>query len=1257
MPTDNVPCEQAASPTPPVPVPDEASRTITHLRARLDELESQSAVHRKTLEELQATRARLNDLFDLAPVGRLSVRSDGQLVEANLTAASMLGVARDDLLSQPLIRFVHQDDREACLHDILEETHEVPTVDGGHAGASPDPSEMAAGSECRLLRNDGTSFWANVWVTRLRDQSGEAVSHLAFSDITAHKRAEEAIAQLARFPAENPNPVLRLSRDGIILYANASSDELLGTWGCALGDSAPLYWREVAAQALTSGEDKIIEVECNGKTYSMFVTPVAGYDYVNLYGRDITERKRSENALEFLAQTSSGAAGLPFFQSLAAFLAENLQMDYVCIDRLEGDGLSATTVAVWFDGKFEDNVTYALKDTPCGQVVGKSICCFPAEVCRSFPHDQVLQDMHAESYAGVTVWSHTGQPIGLIAIIGRRPLANRALVEATLRLVAVRAAGELERLDAEEALRISEERHRNILQTAMHGFWLADAHGRLLEVNEAYCRMSGYSRSELLGMSISDLEAKETREVTAGHIAKVKAQGEDRFESRHRRKDGSVYDVEASVQYQPGNGGQFVGFLRDTTERKQAELAVQESEEKFRLLADFTHDWEYWLGPDGRFRYVSPACQAITGYSADEFMDDPDLIYRIVHPDDADAVSKHLRDALLPGPRAGSLTFRIITRDGAKRWIGHSCLAVCAKDGQWLGERASNRDITGSMEEQDQLRHQTSQLETLHQISVSLTAELDLETLLQSIVARATAIVRATAGVLYIYRPDVDALEWRVGVGEDKSMAGTRVKRGEGFSGQVWETGQVLSVADYRGWPARVEVHAQVPFGSIVGAPIRWGDELLGVLDIMDDGVREFTDDEKRQLELFANVAAVAMRNARALSDEAAHRRRAEALARAATAVASSSDLSIMLQNLLDSALSAVPLADGGAVFLRDKEQETLVPRAVVGLTDQNGWTRQFPASLLATLPEVFGKGALLMALPVSDLSDDLQPGSPARIRAVIAAPLRIRDQEIGVVLLTSSGRPDAFGPADQSLLAAFADQSAIAVERASLLEDAQSRAVLEERQRLARDLHDSVTQSLYGLTLFTHAAREWAEAGDLESTRGQLGRVAETAQQALKDMRLLVYELRPADFAAEGLVGALRHRLNSVERRAGIDAHLWVELGADLPATVEDAFYCVAQEALNNSMKHATAHRVDVFLRSGPGGARLEVRDDGCGFDPDQIQTEGPSGGMGLTTMRERADRLNGTFSILSAPGEGTTVQLAVALPQDCPAQPASQG
>ena len=139
-----------------------------------------------------------------------------------------------------------------------------------------------------------------------------------------------------------------------------------------------------------------------------------------------------------------------------------------------------------------------------------------------------------------------------------------------------------ERVRAEEALRESEERHRTILLTAMDGFWLANTEGHLLEVNEAYCRMSGYSAEELRAMRIADLEANESADEAAAHMQRIMNQGEDRFESRHCRKDGSVFDVEIGVQYQPADGGRFVCFLRDISEGKRAEKEKAKLEEQLR---------------------------------------------------------------------------------------------------------------------------------------------------------------------------------------------------------------------------------------------------------------------------------------------------------------------------------------------------------------------------------------------------------------------------------------------------------------------------------------------------------------------------------------------------------------------------------------------------------------------------------------------------------------------------------------------------
>ncbi|MBU1193712.1 MAG: PAS domain S-box protein [Proteobacteria bacterium] len=156
-------------------------------------------------------------------------------------------------------------------------------------------------------------------------------------------------------------------------------------------------------------------------------------------------------------------------------------------------------------------------------------------------------------------------------------------------LIAVISESGLKKLKETEnrkLIEISEKRHRSILKSAMDGYWLTDTEGRLLEVNNTYCRMSGYSEDELLSMRVPDLEATEDPEIVAEHMQIVVLQGSDRFESKHRRKDGTVFDVEVSIQFRPEKGGQCVCFLRDITEYKKTEKDLKESEERFRYLSD-----------------------------------------------------------------------------------------------------------------------------------------------------------------------------------------------------------------------------------------------------------------------------------------------------------------------------------------------------------------------------------------------------------------------------------------------------------------------------------------------------------------------------------------------------------------------------------------------------------------------------------------------------------------------------------------------
>lgn len=275
-----------------------------------------------------------------------------------------------------------------------------------------------------------------------------------------------------------------------------------------------------------------------------------------------------------------------------------------------------------------------------------------------------------------------------------------------------------------------------------------------------------------------------------------------------------------------------------------------------------------------------------------------------------------------------------------------------------------------------------------------------------------------------------------------------------------------------------------------------------------------------------------------------------------------------------------------------------------------------------------------------------VQPQMPFSIRvgetpleACVCVPVHDKGRVQGVLSILDESL-EHLAPEDMALLVAIADHVGGALERARLRRLAEQAAVTEERQRLARDLHDTVTQTLFSLVLFAEAGKDALATGNLERVGNHLARLRDTAQQALKEMRLLIYELRPLALQHAGLVGALNHRLETVEQRAGIETRLQVEGLIPLPERIEAGLYIIAQEALNNVLKHARATQVVVRLSAGAKGVELEITDNGQGF---QSGDNKPNQGIGLASIRERARALGGTVSIHSEAGRGARVLVSI--------------
>jgi signal transduction histidine kinase/ActR/RegA family two-component response regulator len=178
--------------------------------------------------------------------------------------------------------------------------------------------------------------------------------------------------------------------------------------------------------------------------------------------KEIAERDRIEDALYFIAQGGWQSDGPDFLKSLVGYLGRKLDMDYVFVDELMEDKVTAKTVALYSMGEFPENIAYPLRGTPCANVIGKTLCCYSSQVQQSFPDDEMLVDMDAESYVGIPLWSSKNEPIGLIAVMARKPIESSQAIEIILQIVAVRAAHEIEKRQEEVQRASLEKRLRHV---------------------------------------------------------------------------------------------------------------------------------------------------------------------------------------------------------------------------------------------------------------------------------------------------------------------------------------------------------------------------------------------------------------------------------------------------------------------------------------------------------------------------------------------------------------------------------------------------------------------------------------------------------------------------------------------------------------------------------------------------------------------------------------------------------------------------
>lgn len=533
----------------------------------------------------------------------------------------------------------------------------------------------------------------------------------------------------------------------------------------------------------------------------------------------------------------------------------------------------------------------------------------------------------------------------------------------------------------------------------------------------------------------------------------------------------------------------------------------------------------------------------------------------------------------------------------------------------------------------------TRELSTLYGIAQATSYSLDLQAVLSMSLERVIDVMEFDLGAIYLRDP----LTGELSMIHERGMS-ERFRKATGrgiLSVQVAETAIPIIIDDLDTYDDPPENLTQEGYRSVAIIPLLSKQQVQGVLSATSRQPRIFKPQDVELLTSIGRQIGIAIENARLYETE---QRRAEQfrvigeMGHNITSILNVDDLLAQMTQLIHSTFNYYHVGIGLVI-----DQEIVYQVGAGILWEESG--HRFSPSRLKIGQEglsglVAASGELYLASDVDQEPRYIRlEGSQARSELVL--PIKAKGQVIGV-LDVQQDTVNAFDDVEVTVLQSLANQAGVAIENARLYEQAQQLAVLEERQRLARDLHDSVTQALYGATLYAEAAARLLDAGNTKVAAEHLRNLRDTAHEALGEMRLLIFELRPSVLEAEGLAAALHARLEAVEGRTGLGTEITVDGIEKLAPDIEEGLYWICQEVLNNTLKHAKANHVALSLHLQPDNrrVRLSIRDNGLGFD---LETARRSGGWGLRGIEERVELMTGTLQIESAVGAGTTVSVEV--------------
>jgi signal transduction histidine kinase len=537
-----------------------------------------------------------------------------------------------------------------------------------------------------------------------------------------------------------------------------------------------------------------------------------------------------------------------------------------------------------------------------------------------------------------------------------------------------------------------------------------------------------------------------------------------------------------------------------------------------------------------------------------------------------------------------------------------------------------------------------SELAIINNVQQGLASKLDIQSIYELVGDTFHNFFDAQVVMISSYDPTSDSVEHRYAIERGRRVYSPGRHPPGGFRSKIIHTKRPLLVntnvpeeATRLGQPTLPGTDTPK---SWLGVPMLVDGQVTGILSVQNvDHENAFSDSDVRLLETLASSMSIALENARLFSHARHRAEQFRVLTEVSQHLTSILDINELLKQLVTLVQRTfhyyhieIGLIEGDEVVFHMGAGElwetpgfrAKPDRVKVGQEGITGW-------VAATGQPVI----------IPDVNKELRyihvQGS--RTKSELTVPIKVKDQVIGI-LDVESDRLNGFDETDLELMTLLANQAGIAIENARLYHDAKKMAALEERQRLSRELHDSVTQSLYGICLYAQAASGKIALDEIDRACQYINDINSTAQESLAEMRLLIYELRPPLLEKEGLVAAIHNRLMSVENRAGIKSSLNSSLTGRLPPDLEEGLYQIAREALNNIIKHAHARTITINIEQSSKSIFMEISDDGKGFNPETISRQGC---LGLASMQERARSQGWKFEIESSPGNGTHLKVEV--------------